>query len=69
MQQLRYSVYRLRVAGIHDSCDILQLFLCYFCDFCDFYIAAVLFPGFREKNETPTNTRDYTVPTIFSLFI
>ena len=53
------------VAGIQDDRDSkinLQLFLCYFCDFCDFYIAAVVFPGFREKNETPPNTRDYTVP-------
>ena len=44
MRQPRYSVSPLRVAGIHDSRD-----MCYFCDFCDFYIAAVVFPGFREK--------------------
>ena len=72
MRQPRYSISRLRVAGIHDSRDIKiiskcflypgylshfswpgykttaiqKLILCYFCDFC---IAAVVFPGFREK--------------------
>ena len=38
----------------------------YFWDFC---ITAVVFPSFREKNETPPNTRDYTVPKSSTILI
>ena len=52
--------------GAQDGFDPkinLQLILlfCYFC------IAAVVFPGFREKNEAPPNTPDYMVPNFFAL--
>ena len=30
-------------------------------------IAAVVFPGYREKNEAPPNTSDYTAPKKYKL--
>ena len=35
----------------------------YFC----YFVSRLVFPGYREKNDAPPNTRDYTVPEVNTL--